>query len=66
MNCLNELEGCERSYAIENFNWSQNPPFYTTNIDRKGKNADCQHFLLFPQCFQKASFSWLFKVGIVW
>ena len=21
----------------------------------KGENADCQHFLLFPWCFQKAS-----------
>ena len=31
------------------------------NIVGKGENAGCQHFLLFPQCFQKASFS-----GIVW
>ena len=30
----------------------------------KGKNAGYQHFLLFPQCFQKASFSRLLKVGI--
>ena len=29
------------------------------NIVRKGENAGYQHFLLFPQCFQKASF---FKV----
>ena len=27
------------------------------NIVRKGKNACYQHFLLFPPCFQKASFS---------
>ena len=26
------------------------------NIVRKGENAGYQHFLLFPQCFQKASF----------
>ena len=26
------------------------------NIVGKGENADYQHFLLFPQCFQKASF----------
>ena len=26
------------------------------NIVGKGENAGCQHFLLFPQCFQKASF----------
>ena len=34
----------------------------------KGENAGYQHFLLFPQCFQKASYiniGWL-KVGIVW
>ena len=27
------------------------------NTVRKGTNAGNQHFLLFPQCFQKASFS---------
>ena len=27
------------------------------NIVGKGKNAAYQHFLLFPQCFQKATFS---------
>ena len=32
----------------------------------KGENAGYQHFLLFPQCFQKRSDSWLLKVGIVW
>ena len=36
------------------------------NIVGKGENAGYQHFLLFPQCFQKASFSEFFKVGIVW
>ena len=36
------------------------------NIVEKGENADYQHFLLFPQCFQKASFSESLKVGIVW
>ena len=29
------------------------------NIVGKRENAGCQHFLFFPQCFQKASF---FKV----
>ena len=29
----------------------------------KGENAGYQHFLLFPQCFQKASFSGLLKSG---
>ena len=32
------------------------------NIVGKGENACYQHFLLFPQCFQKVTFS----VGIVW
>ena len=36
------------------------------NIVGKGENAGNQHFLLFPQCFQKASSSELLKVGIVW
>ena len=36
------------------------------NIAGKGENAGYQHFLLFPQCFPKASFSGLLKVGIMW
>ena len=32
----------------------------------KGENAGYQHFVLFPQCFQKASFLDSLKVGIVW
>ena len=32
----------------------------------KGENASFQHFLLFSQCFQKATFSELLEVGIVW
>ena len=32
----------------------------------KGENADYQHFLLFPQCFQKTSSSGSLKVWIVW
>ena len=36
------------------------------NIVGKGENAGYQHFLLFPQCFQKVSLSGLLKVGIVW
>ena len=38
----------------------------TENIVEKGENAGYQHFLLFLQCFQKASFPGLSKVGIVW
>ena len=36
------------------------------NIVGKEENADYQHFLLFQQCFQKASFSGSKKVRIVW
>ena len=32
----------------------------------KGENAGYQHFLLFPQCFQKALSVWSFKVKILW
>ena len=35
------------------------------NIVGKGENAGYQHFLLFPQCFQKASSSGSLKLGIV-
>ena len=35
------------------------------NIVRKLKNAGYQHFLLFPQCFQKPSVSGRLKVEIV-
>ena len=36
------------------------------NIVGKGDNAGCQHFFLFPQCFQKSSFTGLLKIWIVW
>ena len=36
------------------------------NIVGKGENAGNQHFLLFPQCFQKAFYSGSLEVGIAW
>ena len=36
------------------------------NIMGKGENAGYQHFLLFPQCFQKTSYTGSLIVGIVW
>ena len=36
------------------------------NIVGKGENAGYQHFLLFPQCFVKASFPDTPKGVIVW
>ena len=38
---------------------------WVENIVGKGQNAGFQHFLLFPQCFQQASFSGSLKVEIV-
>ena len=36
------------------------------NIVEKRENAGYQHFLLFPQCFQKVSHTGSLKVVIVW
>ena len=36
------------------------------NMVEKGENADYQHFLLFPQSFQKAFQSGPLKVRILW
>ena len=36
------------------------------NIVGKGENADNQHFLLFPQCFQKALSPGASKVVSAW
>ena len=36
------------------------------NIVGKGENAGYQHFLLCPECFQKAFSSGVLKVVIVW
>ena len=36
------------------------------NIEAKGKKSGYQYFLIFPQCFQKASYTGLLKVVIVW
>ena len=39
---------------------------WVQNKAGKEENAGYQHFLLFPHCFQKASFSGSLKVGTVW
>ena len=36
------------------------------NIVGKGENGGYQHFLFFPQCIQKAFYTGLLKVMIVW
>ena len=35
-------------------------------IVEKGENAGYQHFLLFQQCFQQASYPGLLNDGMVW
>ena len=39
---------------------------WVENSVGKGENAGYQHFLLFPQCFQKDPFPGSLKVGVVW
>ena len=39
---------------------------WVENIVGKGENAGHQHFLLFQQCFPKASLFGLLKLGTVW
>ena len=39
---------------------------WVENIAGKGENAGYQHFLLFPQCFQKVSYTGWLKVRIGW
>ena len=60
---LSNLKKC----ADDKINVSQEIKFVVykiQNIVGKGENAGYQHFLLFPQCFKKASSTGLFKVGM--
>ena len=52
-------------FADDKINHTQNLKFDFEKIENglgKGENAGNWHFLLFLQCFQKLSFSELFKV----
>ena len=58
-----------KAFADDNLNVYQKLKFAlgrVENIVGKRENAGYQHFLLFPQYFQKASFLGLLKVGIMW
>ena len=58
-----------KSFADDNIDVAEKLYFVlgrVENIVEKGVNAGYQHFLLFPQCFQKSSSSGSLKVGIVW
>ena len=57
-----------KAFADDKFNVAENFKFVlgrVENIVGKGENAGNQHFLLFPQCFQKASILVSLTVGIV-
>ena len=58
-----------KAFADDKINVNVNLKFdlgRVENIEGKGENAGYQHFLLFPKYFQKAFFSGLLKIGIVW
>ena len=58
-----------KAFADDKLITAQNVKFVhgrVENIVGKGENAGYQHFLLFPQCFQKLSYLQVLKVRIVW
>ena len=58
-----------KAFADDKSNVTQNikDVFHRTkNIVGKEENAGYQHFLLFPQCFQKAFYCSASKVVIAW
>ena len=75
MNVLNSLPNNKildltklKAFADDTMNVTQKLKFAlgtVENIAGKGENAGYQHFPLFPQCFQQATFSGSLKVGIV-
>ena len=57
-----------KAFADNNINVTKKLKFVlerVENIVGKGENAGNQHFLLFPQSFQKVSYTGSLKVGIV-
>ena len=58
-----------KALADDNINVTEKLKFVLGRIENmvgKGENAGHQHFLLFPPCFQKASYEGSLKVRIVW
>ena len=57
-----------KAFADDNLNVALIAKYVCGGVEnelKKEENAGYQHFLLFPQCFQKASFTGLLKVGVV-
>ena len=58
-----------KAFADENLNIAQTMISVcdrVENIVENGKNVGYQHFVLFPQCFQKLSITGSLKLGIMW
>ena len=57
-----------KAFAVEKVNVTWKQKFILGLVEiivGKGENGGYQHFLIFPQCFQKPAFSWSLKVGVV-
>ena len=55
-----------KAFAVDTINVTEKLNFYlgrVENIVGKGESAGYQHFLLFPQCFRKASDTESLKCG---
>ena len=58
-----------KAFADKKINLTQKLKFVLKRVENNvgtGENAGYQHFLLFPQCFQKAFVTGALKVAIVW
>ena len=58
-----------KAFADDNSNVIQMAQYFHDRVEKivgKGESAGYQHFLHFPQCFQKASMPKSLKVEIVW
>ena len=58
-----------KAFADDEINLTEKLKFVLERVEiivGKGENAGYQQFLLFPQCFQKASYTGSLKVGIFW
>ena len=65
---LDTLKSKLKAFADDKFKVIQIAKIFLDKIENivgKEENAGYQHFLLFPQCFQKASSLGSLKVGIV-
>ena len=58
-----------KAFADNKINVTEKLKFILARVENfvgKRDNAGFQHFLHFPQCFQKAFYTGSFKVGVVW